>query len=219
MLLALAMLVGGAEYFTNAVEWLGRRLNLSDSATGSFLAAVGTAMPETLVPIVAIFFSDGAAADAVGVGGILGAPFMISTLAMFVIAVALWAFRNRRRSTRLQFNADTAENDLRFFLIAYGLAFTAALLPPNLTVVRWIIGLSLIPLYGIYMARLLKASSGSSSDEELSPLRVIGHIPRRFIPFEDWAANPGLGSIGFQMVLAFALIIGGAHVFVHQIEA
>src|SRR5439155_21206405 len=90
--LAFVMLVLGAEYFTNAVEWLGRRLKLSDSATGSFLAAVGTAMPETLVPIVAIFFSDGAAAEAVGVGGILGAPFMISTLAMLVIAAALFVF-------------------------------------------------------------------------------------------------------------------------------
>src|SRR5205085_12496805 len=82
MLLSFVMLVGGAEYFTNAVEWLGRRLKLSDSATGSFLAAVGTAMPETLVAIVAIFFSEGAEADDVGIGGILGAPFMISTLAM-----------------------------------------------------------------------------------------------------------------------------------------
>jgi cation:H+ antiporter len=219
MLGALAMLVGGAEYFTNAVEWLGRRLNLSDSATGSFLAAVGTAMPETLVPIVAIFFSDGASADAVGVGGILGAPFMISTLAMLVIAAALWAFRNRRRTTHLTFNADTAETDLRFFLAAYSLAFIAALLPPSLAGLRWVIGLSLIPLYGLYMMRLLKQPAGAEGEEELGPLRVIGHIPARFLPFEDWARNPGLGPITAQMVLAFALIIGGAHLFVHQVEA
>src|SRR4051812_45385747 len=145
MLLALVLLVGGAEYFTNAVEWLGRRLKLSDSATGSILAAVGTAMPETLVPIVAIFFSQGADADAVGIGGILGAPFMISTLAMLVIAAALWTFRKRRRTLRLHFNAETAEGDLRFFLIAYGLAFAAALIPAHFTAIRWIIGLSLIP--------------------------------------------------------------------------
>jgi cation:H+ antiporter len=229
MLVALALLVGGAEYFTNAVEWLGRRLNLSDSATGSFLAAVGTAMPETLVPIVAIFFSEGAAADAVGVGGILGAPFMISTLAMMVIAVSLFVFRKRRQTTHLQFNSETAATDLRFFLIAYGLAFLAALVPPSLhveqlpgqelslTPVRWLIGVSLIPLYGIYMARLLKMPGGES-EEELNPLHVIGHIPERYIPFENWSANPGLKSIIFQLVLAFALIIGGAHLFVHQIQ-
>jgi cation:H+ antiporter len=211
------MLVVGAEYFTNAVEWLGRRLRLSDSATGSFLAAVGTAMPETLVPIVAIFFSNTEASDAVGVGGILGAPFMISTLAMMVIAVALWAFRNRRGSTHLLFNAETAETDLKFFLVAYGLAFAAAFVPPSFSFIKWIIGFSLIPLYGVYMLRLLKMPEGDTS-EELGPLRVIAHLPERFLPFDDWAANPGLGSIGFQMLLAFALIIGGAHLFVQQVE-
>src|SRR5947207_10188184 len=102
MLVALALLVVGAEYFTNAVEWLGRRLKLSDSATGSLLAAVGTAMPETLVPIVAIFFSAGEASHAVGIGGILGAPFMLFTLAMLVIAAALWSLRLRRGNTHLQ---------------------------------------------------------------------------------------------------------------------
>src|SRR5436309_14204814 len=80
--LAFMMLVVGAEYFTNAVEWLGRRLRLSDSATGSLLAALGTATPETLVSIIAIFFAGGGEAKDVGIGGILGAPFMLSTLAM-----------------------------------------------------------------------------------------------------------------------------------------
>jgi len=216
-LLSLAMLVGGAEYFTNAIEWLGRRLKLSDSATGSFLAAVGTAMPETLVPIVAIFFSDAADADAVGIGGILGAPFMISTLAMLVIAIALWAFRRRRNTLSLQFNSDTAQGDLRFFLAAYGLAFVAAIIPPQFNVVRWIIGLSLIPLYGLYMQQLLK-KPGEESDEELNPLHLLRHIPGRWVPFEDWPANPGLASIIGQVVLALALIMLGAHVFVHQIE-
>src|SRR5947199_2290753 len=111
--LAFVLLVAGAEYFTNAVEWLGRRLRLSDSATGSLLAAVGTAMPETLVPIVAIFFSAGEASHAVGTGGILGAPFMLSTLAMLVIATALWIFRQRRLTTHLLVNRETAATDLR----------------------------------------------------------------------------------------------------------
>src|SRR5438093_12268742 len=148
--LAFVLLVGGAEYFTNAVEWLGRRLKLSDSATGSLMAAVGTAMPETLVPIVAIFFSTGEASHDVGIGGILGAPFMLSTLAMLVIAVALWSFRNRRRTTQLQFNADTAESDLTFFLIAYSLAVASAFLPHDFDIARKAIAFALIPLYMIY---------------------------------------------------------------------
>ena len=218
LIVAFVLLVLGAEYFTNAVEWLGRRLKLSDSATGSLLAAVGTAMPETLVPIVAIFFSGGGeGSHEVGIGGILGAPFMLSTLAMLVIATALWSFRKRRLTTRLQFNAETAASDLTFFLAAYSLAFIAALVPPGIVFVKWIIAAALIPLYGIYMRRLLRTTA-EESDEELGPLQIIHHLPERILPFENWAHNPGLGSIVFQVVLSLALIIGGAHLFVGQIQ-
>ncbi|MPZ14720.1 MAG: sodium:calcium antiporter [Chloroflexi bacterium] len=215
--LAFMLLVGGAEYFTNAIEWLGRRLKLSDSATGSLLAAVGTAMPETLVPIVAIFFVSSEASHEVGIGGILGAPFMLSTLAMLVIGTSLWAFRRRRMTTDLQFNPETASSDLQFFLIAYGLAFAAALIPPDVHVVRWTIAAALIPLYVIYMSRLLRTTSEPSS-EELRPLHVIAHLPTNMLPYPNWAANPGLGSIVLQVVLALGLIIGGAQLFVREVE-
>jgi cation:H+ antiporter len=219
--LAFLLLVLGAEYFTNAVEWLGRRLKLSDSATGSLLAAVGTAMPETLVPIVAIFFSTGGAAHDVGIGGILGAPFMLSTLAMLVIATALWSFRKRRDTTHLLFNSETAESDLKFFLIAFSLAFIAAFLPDEADVLRYAIAFGLIPLYFIYMRRLLRTTP-EPSDEELGPLRIISHlthIPYRKLPFDTWAANPGLGAILVQTGFALALIIVGAYFFVAEVQA
>ena len=86
---ALVIILIGAELFTNGIEWFGRKLQLAEGAVGSVLAAVGTALPETLIPIIAIGFAGGGAAtDAVGVGAILGAPFMLSTLAMFVTGVA-----------------------------------------------------------------------------------------------------------------------------------
>jgi cation:H+ antiporter len=216
LIAAFALLVAGAEYFTNAVEWLGRRLKLSDSATGSLLAAVGTAMPETLVPIVAIFFSSGEAAHEVGIGGILGAPFMLSTLAMLVIATALWSFRKRRLTT-LQFNADTAASDLLFFLIAYSLAFGAALVPTDLGFVRWIIAMALIPLYVVYMSRLLRTTV-EAQEQELGSLRIISHLPRRLHLFENWPENPGLTMIVVQVCLALGLIIGGAQLFVGAVQ-
>ena len=49
-----AVILAGALLFTNAVEWAGNKLEIGEGATGSMLAAVGTAMPETLIPIVAI---------------------------------------------------------------------------------------------------------------------------------------------------------------------
>ena len=50
----LLLIVIGSELFTNAVEWAGYRLKLASGATGSLLAALGTALPETAVPVVAL---------------------------------------------------------------------------------------------------------------------------------------------------------------------
>lgn len=40
------------EWFINAVEWLGARLQIGSVAVGSVLAAVGTALPESVSPVV-----------------------------------------------------------------------------------------------------------------------------------------------------------------------
>src|SRR3954462_5277068 len=96
LVVAFIVILAGAELFTNGIEWFGRKLQLAEGAVGSVLAAVGTALPETMIPIVAILFATGENSEAVGVGAILGAPFMLSTLAMFVTAVAvLIAARHR----------------------------------------------------------------------------------------------------------------------------
>ena len=49
LILSLAAILGAAVIFTNAVEILGDRLGLGHGAVGSILAAVGTALPETMI--------------------------------------------------------------------------------------------------------------------------------------------------------------------------
>ena len=98
----------GAELFTNGIEWFGRKLDLAEGAVGSVLAAVGTALPETMIPIIAILFGGGGeATDEVGVGAILGAPFMLSTLAMFVTGVGRHLPGAARRATGTRMVVDT----------------------------------------------------------------------------------------------------------------
>ena len=46
----LLLILVAAEVFVNALEHLGEKLKISEGVTGSLFAAVGTAMPETLVP-------------------------------------------------------------------------------------------------------------------------------------------------------------------------
>src|SRR5215211_2467210 len=94
---ALVAILLGAAFFTNAIEILGGRLGMRQGAVGSLLAAVGTALPESMIAVVAILepvltgetSEEGAL---IGIGAILGAPLMLATLAMFVVGVSALIF-------------------------------------------------------------------------------------------------------------------------------
>ena len=73
----------------------GNRLAIGEGAVGSLLAAVGTAMPETLIPIVAII-GGGEGAEDVAIGAIIGAPFLLATIAMALVGISALVFTQRR---------------------------------------------------------------------------------------------------------------------------
>src|SRR6266550_3712121 len=127
LLVSFFIILAGAELFTNGIEWFGRKLGLAEGAVGSVLAAVGTALPETMIPIVAILFSGQAHSAEIGVGAILGAPFMLATLAMFVTGLAVMV-QARRRDAGDVMPVDTAVlgADMSTFVITDGLAIAAA---------------------------------------------------------------------------------------------
>ena len=136
LIVALAVILFGAQLFTNGVEWIGERLGLSQGAVGSVLAAIGTALPETLLPLIAILTGGAVSGDEIGVGAIVGAPFMLSTLAMFVLGASLVGFaRGGGRGTRLLAEAAVVRQDLAFFIGMYGLGVLAGVL--HARAVRW----------------------------------------------------------------------------------
>ncbi len=124
LIVAFGLILLGAELFTDGVEWLGKILGMSEGATGSILAAIGTATPETLLPIVAILFTQSVEADDIGVGAILGAPFMLGTLVMLLIGATAYLLRVKRRRTTLRVDRAHASRDLGFFLVMYTLALS-----------------------------------------------------------------------------------------------
>ena len=83
----LIVILLASEFFTNGMEALGQKFSFSQAVLGSLLAAVGTALPETILPLVAVLFGREAAAKEIGIGAILGAPFMISTLAFSLVGI------------------------------------------------------------------------------------------------------------------------------------
>ncbi len=88
----LIVILVGCELFANAVEHVGRKFALSHAASGSLLAAVGTAMPETLVVILSLFFGGGYAEE-ISMGAILGPPFMLLTLAIFLLGLTVFILK------------------------------------------------------------------------------------------------------------------------------
>src|SRR4030042_1730104 len=125
LFLMLIVILVAAEVFTNALEHLGERLKISEGVTGSLFAAVGTALPETMVPLLAIFAgtANSHVNEEIGVGAILGAPLMLSTLSLCLMAMAV--LKRRGLLGHLTPEKTGLKRDLDFFLMAFVLAFVA----------------------------------------------------------------------------------------------
>ncbi len=212
---AFVIILVGAELFTNGIEWFGRKLDLAEGVVGSVLAAVGTALPETLIPIIAILFATGESSNEVGVGAILGAPFMLSTLAMFVTGVAV-LYVARRRSTDDTMRVDTGvlAHDMRYFAIAYAIAIGAAFLPLEPVWLKWIVAVVLIGIYAWYVKGHFEADP-SVDASDLAPLR-FQRLDRR--AHRGDIAAPRLRVVNLQVIAALGLILLGAVFFVDAVE-
>jgi cation:H+ antiporter len=232
LVVSLAIILVAAELFTNGIEWLGHRLNLAEGAVGSVLAAVATAMPETLIPVIAILgpvISGGESetSHAIGLGAILGAPFMLSTLAMFVTGIAIVIFARRgRRGTEMRVNVTILGRDVGFFIVGYGIAIGTAFLPEPLHWVKFVAAAGLLILYAVYVRAHFRDAAEPGEASELNRLHLSRLAPKSSELHIDGLAGdhslvgspPSTRLIVGQVVLALALIIVGAQVFVGAVE-
>ncbi|HEX6709826.1 MAG TPA: hypothetical protein VF068_05785 [Rubrobacter sp.] len=207
---ALVGILLGAAFFTNAVEILGGRLGMRQGAVGSLLAAVGTALPESMIAIVAILepvlTGDASEEGAlIGIGAILGAPFMLATLAMFVVGVSALVFRRRRdQGTALRIDAATIGRDVGFFLVFFAVAAGVGLVELPLYS-KVVVALVLALGYALYVRRTL--ASGEHLEEVPEKLLLL---PRR--------QDPPLFAVVFQTLASLGVILAGAHFFVDAVE-
>ena len=194
--------LGACALFTNAVEWLGKRLSLSEGAVGSVLAAIGTTLPETSIPIVAIFFGATREEAEVGLGAILGAPFMLSTLVVPLLAGLLLVYARlgkRGRSFRLNYKDVTV--DLSCFVLAYTVAMACTFVPSR--PLRIIVAVGLLGLYSYYVKIKFSDDDVGGEPSDLSPL-----------VFAKNSARPSYPLIGLQAVAGLGGLALGAHLFV-----
>jgi cation:H+ antiporter len=217
LIIALAIILVSCEIFTNGIEWLGMRLGLAETATGSVLAAVGTAMPETIVPLIAIFLGTKTQGEEIGEGAILGAPFMLGTLAMFVGGLAVYyGFKKGKRGAHLKLRKDHAERDMKFFMVMYCVALVAGLVglqtyfdPGPLN--YGLAGLLLLA-YVVYLHRTLKDEKTEKENtcDALYLCRLLGGDAAK--------GRSGFSLIVLQVVAALLGIIIGAKFFVDGVS-
>jgi cation:H+ antiporter len=221
LIVSLVVILAGAELFTNGVEWVGEGFGLSEGAVGSVLAAVGTALPETLLPIIAIV-SGHEAGEEIGIGAILGAPFMLTTLAMVVIAVAIFIFaRGGRRPLDLTIDVGVIRQDLGYFLVMYSLAVIAGLL--KVKAVDYALVIVLLVGYAYYVRRHFQAPGEDEIDEEVGgevrPLYLwdlVRRFARKNLP--AWSADRSTATPFIQVAIALGLIVLGAEIFVGAVS-
>jgi cation:H+ antiporter len=198
------LLLGGAVLFTNSVEWLGARLGLGHGPIGSVLAAVATALPESVIPMVAILA--GEASGQIAIGAIIGAPFLLGTLGMAVVGLSALAFRKRReRDTALDLDQRATRRDLLVFLPLMSAAVVLGLV--GTTPVRVTAAVLLVLGYGAYAWRTVARGRGAEQDDDLRPLY-----------FDRRREQPRTALVWLQTFAGVALVVGGAELFVTEIE-
>ncbi|HXB89417.1 sodium:calcium antiporter [Mycobacterium sp.] len=221
------------EWFVNAVEWLGQRLNIGTMAVGTILAAFGTALPESVVTLVAVTTGPTAEIRNIGVGAAMGGPLVLATVAYGVTGATL-LLRRRRRSREMVLvgvgaaslvqrpiserdnapdatladRAHTARlvKDQRWFMAVFVVKVALGLVA--FAIKPWL-GLLFFAAYGVYFWREIRGgTSGDHDEHDLAPLKLQ---PR--------AVRPATTVVLVQTLGALAVIFVSSQIFVHQLDA
>ncbi|HEY4028884.1 MAG TPA: sodium:calcium antiporter [Caulobacteraceae bacterium] len=191
------------ELFVNGVEWIGHRFDVGQKATGTILAAFGTALPESVVTLVAVAFGVGAAQKQIGVGAALGGPLVLSTVAYAVVGWTLFAARRPLRTANTRADFRGLSRDQAWFLVIFmfklGVGLIAFAWKP------WL-GIAFLAAYAVYVWQEARGEQGEA-EGELEPLK-----------FAPRAEHPPTVLAVLQTTLAIVVIFFASKVFVGQIE-
>jgi cation:H+ antiporter len=221
------------DWFVNAVEWLGQRLNIGSMAVGTVLAAIGTALPESVVTLVAVTTGPTAEIRNIGVGAAMGGPLVLATIAYGVTGVVLLLRRRSHsrelvlvgvgaaslveRATIERGNEDCAgalpdsartarlANHQRWFMAVFVIKVALGLVA--FAIKPWL-GLLFFAVYGVYFWREIRGGNVCDQEQELAPLKLQ---PR--------AARPATTAVLAQTLGALTIIFVFSQIFIHQLDA
>jgi cation:H+ antiporter len=200
------------EWFVNAVEWLGVRLQMGTLAIGTILAAIGTALPESVVTLVAVTIRHSASSKDIGVGAAMGGPLVLATIAYGVTG---WMLLRRKRSLIVAGESDKRDllddvdlsrlpTDQKWFLSIFFVKVALGLVA--FAIKPWC-GLLFFAAYGVYFFKEMRSDAEAHSSIDLEPLKLQ---PKRETP-SGWA-------VLVQTVVTLAIIFVASQLFVAQLE-
>jgi cation:H+ antiporter len=212
LVLTVGLLLGSAvviylacEYFVNGVEWVGRKFAVGQQATGSILAAFGTALPESVVTFVAVVFGATAAQKEIGVGAALGGPLVLATIAYATVGLTLILTRQRLpESAAIRKDFKRLSRDQGWFLMIFVVKIALGLV--IFAFKPWL-GVLFLAAYAAYFWKEMRGEE-QEDEGELEPLKLM---PRLDTP-PVWAAVA-------QTTAALIVIFVASRVFVHQLDA
>jgi cation:H+ antiporter len=191
------------EFFVNGVEWIGERFSVGQKATGTILAAFGTALPESVVTFVAVAFGGSAAHKQIGVGAALGGPLVLATIAYAVVGWSLYAAKRPLKSATAAADFRGLSRDqvwfLAIFVLKLGVGLVAFAFKP------WL-GLLFLAAYAAYVWKETQGEQERSGGA-LEPLKLA---PK--------SAHPSTVLAVIQTVAALVAIFIASRLFVGQID-
>ncbi|MGW3628543.1 sodium:calcium antiporter, partial [Streptomyces sp. NPDC000880] len=203
--------------------------NVGKMAVGTILAAFGTALPESVVTLVAVTTGADEEAKNIGVGAAMGGPLALATVAYGVTGAMLLL---KRRTERQSVLADAgmppsrpesdkvlgSEKDMKrlakdqkwflpIFIVKVALGLVAFAFKPTL-------GLLFFAAYALYFWREIRGGhnddgGGGGEDEE-------GMEPLKFQPKK---ASPDTWAVVAQTLLTLVVIFFASQLFVKQLDA
>jgi cation:H+ antiporter len=200
-----AVIYLACEFFVNGVEWVGHRFAVGEQATGSILAAFGTALPESIVTFVAVVFGATAAEKQIGIGAALGGPLVLSTIAYATVGLVLICCRMRLPKTAaIRGDFRNLSRDQGWFLAIFAAKIALGLVA--LALKPWL-GVLFLAAYAAYFWKEMRGDADVEA-VELEPLKLT---PR--------AAEPKTSMAVLQTLLALGVIFAASRLFVLQLGA
>lgn len=193
------------ELFVNAIEWVGKKFNICQSAIGTILAAFGTALPESVVTFSAVAFHANPEQKDIGIGAALGGPLVLGTIAYAVVGLCIILFRKQRNAgTVLDIDSAKLSRDQQWFVSIF---IFKVLLGFFIFTGKALTGFLFLGAYMFYFYKEIMAKCDIVADE-LQPLT-----------FQPHKAEPAVKWVVAQTLLSLTLIFISSQLFVQNLEA